>query len=191
MIIEGFSAFAATVLAVSLATERLVSFAKAAAPRWLADEKKTDASEPDLLGDSWRRIRVHAVALVSAWVASASLPEEGFALFGSVVLSAGNLALPVPILALLSMGGSAFWTNIIGYASAAKDLRMQERSSNGLLFKAEAKERGVIAADSGIAAVTRAATTKGAAKTEALATLNATNTPPAFDTPTSRLVAHG
>jgi hypothetical protein len=190
MIIEGFSAFAATVLAVSLATERLVAFVKSAAPRWFADEKKTEASEVDLLGDSWRRIRVHAVALVSAWLASASLPEGGFALLGKVVLSAGNIAIPVPLLALLSMGGSAFWTSIVGYASTAKDLRMQERSSQGLKFRADAKEHGVIASDAGIAAVARAASQPAPGLSKVLETMAAIS-PPAFDTPTSRVASHG
>lgn len=189
MVIEGFSAFAATVLAVSLATERLVAFAKAAAPRWLADEKKTEASEVDLLGDSWRRIRVNLVALVSAWIASASLPEQGFAPLGSVLFGGGT-AIPVPLLALLSMGGSAFWANIVGYASAAKDIRMQERSSQGLDFQAKAKEHGRIAADAGIAAVARGAGKTAPGLPEVLGNV-ATIASPAFDLPTSRLVSHG
>jgi hypothetical protein len=190
MIIEQFSAFAAIVLAVSLATERLVAFAKSALPTWLADEKKTDASEVDLLGDRGRRIRVHAVALVSAWIASASLAEPGFSLIGKVAVGSGSAALPVPLLAFLSMGGSAFWTNIVGYASAAKDLRVQERSRRGLDFQAEAKRMGRLASDAGIAAVPRRASGPATDVAKVAGTITSL-TQPGFDIPASRVVTHG
>jgi hypothetical protein len=156
MIIEEISAFVATVLAVSLATERLVVIAKTAAPVWLADEKKTDAAEVDLLGDRWRRLRVHLLAFLTAWLIAASLAEFDF--MGRVELgSASGASMHVLVLALLSMGGSAFWASIVGYASAAKDIRMQARASEALSFQAKAKEQGKVPADSGIAAVARGA----------------------------------
>jgi hypothetical protein len=190
MIIEEFSAFAATVLAISLATERLVVFAKSALPIWLADEKKTDTTEVDLLGDRWRRIRVHAVALLSAWIASASLAESGFSFFGDVALGSSSAMLPVPLLAFLSMAGSAFWTNIVGYASAAKDIRVQERSRRGLDFQAEAKRMGRVASNAGIAAVARRAS-EPATDISKVADVLTSLTQPSFDISTSRLVAHG
>ncbi len=190
MIIESFGAFAATVLGVSLATERLVVFAKAAFPRWLAEEKKTDAAEVDLIADRGRRVRVHLVAFVAALIASASLAEQRFDLLGEVPLGAGGAALPVPLLALLSMAGSAFWTNLVGYASAAKDIRMQERSSLGLDFQAKAREYGRVPADSGIAAATRGAS-PGAAELATVMDRMTTISQPAFDVPESRVVSHG
>jgi hypothetical protein len=149
--IEDLSAFIATVLAVSLTTERIVAVVKTAFPVWMAAERKTESAEVDLLGDRWRRLRVHLVAFVVAWVASASLANFQF-LSGSVKLGTAGAEIPVFFLAILSMGGSAFWSSVISYASAAKDIQNQARASGSLAFQVQARAAGRVPTDSGLAA---------------------------------------
>jgi hypothetical protein len=185
--IDDLSAFLTLLLGVSLATERLVAVAKTSFPIWLADEKKTAALETDLIGDRWRRLRVQLVAFIAAWVISGSLADWNF--FGPVnVAAAGAIALPAPLLALLSMGGSALWTSLLGYASAAKDVRAQDRAKGGLAFRAEARRQGVTALDAGIAAISRGGTVDAPSLADALARLG-TLEPPPFDAP-SRVVSN-
>ncbi|HEU5170710.1 MAG TPA: hypothetical protein VFU46_09235 [Gemmatimonadales bacterium] len=189
MSINDLSAFVATLLAVSLATERLVVVAKTSFPTWLADEKKTPAQETDLIRDRWRRIRVQLVALAAAWVTAAALAN--FDPTGEVPLGAdGSGSIPVPLLALLSMGGSALWTSIVGYASALKDIRTLERASGSLGFHARAREQGLTAVDAGTAAVARGASRAAPGLTAAIERIGTLDQPP-LQEPASRVARHG
>jgi hypothetical protein len=58
MIIDNLTAFVALILAISLASERLVTFIKTIFPK-LADEAKTEAQEVDLDKDKGRRFIVN------------------------------------------------------------------------------------------------------------------------------------
>lgn len=186
--IDDLSAFLTLLLGTSLATERLVAVAKTSFPIWLADEKKTAALETDLVGDRPRRLRVQLVAFIAAWVVSGSLADWNF--FGPVnVATAGAIALPAPFLALLAMGGSALWTSLLGYASAAKDFRAQERAMGGLEFRAEARQQGVTALDAGIAAISRGGTGDAPSLAAALNNIGALEPPP-FGSRDSRMVSH-
>jgi len=185
---ENLSAFVATVLAVSLSTERLVAVVKTAFPVWMAAEKKTNSSEVDLVGDRWRRLRVQLVAFVSAWVASAAVAELHF--FGSITIGTGPMRIPVIVLALLSMGGSAFWSSVVNYASAAKDIQQQTRATSGLAFQAEARRQGKTPLDSGMAAVARGGAEVAPGLASTLKTITSLSQP-AFAAAESRLATNG
>lgn len=144
MPIETLSALFATILGVSLGTERLVTIVKALLPG-LAQERRNDAGQPDHTKDRPRRVAVQVVAFVSAWVTAAFLASGGkFDLFGGVsVASASTITIPVPLLGLLATGGSAFWTSAIAYASHVKDIAAERRTAQRLANRATAKTAGV------------------------------------------------
>jgi hypothetical protein len=50
---------------------------------------------------------------------------------------------PVALVGLLASGGSAFWTNVIGYASAVKDISADKRTAQRLSNREKAKDQGV------------------------------------------------
>lgn len=112
----------ATLLAISLAGERIVAIFKTMFPTWLAEPSATPGAAPVAIkDDQWRRLRVQAVAFIACWVASGTLATGGFSLMGDIPV--GGLELHVLIAGLLTMGGSAFWTQVLGISSALKDLK--------------------------------------------------------------------
>lgn len=150
MDINLLSTFAAFILGVSMATERIVAILKTFFP-CLADEKKNDAQEVDLVADRPRRITLQILAIAAAWITSAFLAGKGgFAPFDNVNIS-GGIAMPAWVLAILASGGAAFWKSVIEYASAVKDLRTQQRATEGLSFHMKAQAMGVQAVDGGMA----------------------------------------
>lgn len=151
MDINLLSTFAAFILGVSMATERVVAIFKTFCPA-LADEKKNDAQEVDLVADRPRRIKLQLLAIIAAWLTSAFLAGEGnFAPFANVKID-GGIQLPAWVLAILASGGAAFWKSVIEYASAVKDLRTQQRATESLSFHKKAQIMGVQAVDGGMAA---------------------------------------
>ncbi|HEX6909479.1 MAG TPA: hypothetical protein VF142_03760 [Longimicrobium sp.] len=117
-----YAAVIATLLAISLAGERIVAVLKTMFPAWLAEPLATPGTAPvGIQDDKGRRLRVQAVAFLACWVASASLLPGDFNLVGTLHL--GGLALNVVVVGLLTMGGSAFWTQVLGISSALKDLK--------------------------------------------------------------------
>ena len=116
----------AMILAISMAGERIVAIVKTMMPGWFADpaDAAPDAPAPSPTADRGRRLRVQAVAFVACWVAAASLMPGGFDLLGTLQMDA--LALPTAVVGLLAMGGSAFWTQVLGISSALKDLKNAE-----------------------------------------------------------------
>jgi hypothetical protein len=153
MDIDDLSAMLAVVLAVSLATERLVTIVKAALPR-LAVEQRNQAGEVDLAVDRTRRLTVQAVAFAGAWITSAFMAGEGVLSWGAFgeLVRAGTVAMPAPVLALLASGGSAFWTQVLQYTGAVKDIAATRKASESLAFRAQAESMGVTPVDSGRAA---------------------------------------
>ena len=156
MTINNLSEMATTLLAISLASERVVTIAKTAFLIWLADEKKTDAQEVDLVADRTRRLIVLAIAFASSWVTASFLADgDGVAkLIGVVPFGNAptNFGIPVWIIGLLASGGSSLWSNFLGYTKAVKDVQTQRKASEGLTYSKAAKEQGLITYDSGNAA---------------------------------------
>lgn len=115
----------ATLLAISLAAERIVAVVKTMSPGWFAEPAAAapGAPVPTAAQDRGRRLRVQAVAFAACWVAAASL-NPGFEFF--TLFTRGDLDLPTPLVALLAMGGSAFWSQVLGISSALKDLKQAQ-----------------------------------------------------------------
>src|SRR3989442_9119664 len=114
-------------LAISLASDRLVTLAKNAVP-WLATPRTGADLKEDEGADRPRRLLVMLVAFVASLVTSAFFVPPGSKMLRKVPLGAVNESyqLPVVIVALLATGGSAFWGNVLGYARALRDVRAQE-----------------------------------------------------------------
>jgi|GEM_PF-2603161 len=158
MIIDDLSEMSATLLAISLASERIVTIAKTAFPVWLADEKKTDAQETDLVADRSRRLFVLAIAFVSAWLTASLLVDESWSLgslVGNIIIGGDTsntdkgLHLNVLIVGLLASGGSSLWSNVLGYTKAVKEVQTQRKASEGLDYSQKAKDQGLTTFDSG------------------------------------------
>lgn len=149
---DDLSSLTAAILTISFATERLITAIKTAAPTWFAEEKRTAAQETDLIADRFRRFRVLGAAYLASWTSAALFADGGFDYLGWIGFGASNNHLPVFLLGLLATGGSAFWANAIGYLGAAKDIRLQQKASDGLSFKLKAEQVGVSPVDTGRAA---------------------------------------
>lgn len=129
-------------VAVSLATERLVTFVKSLIP-WL-DKTPVDSVSglPDLPEERKRKIALQILAAIAAWI-TVSLFIDSFNPLTPVPISADNkMVWPAWLLALLSTGGSTFWNDALGYAKAAKDTKRQQRASQRLDLAEKATLRG-------------------------------------------------
>jgi hypothetical protein len=155
--VSDLGAMLALLLAVSLATERLVTIAKTTFPQGLADDRRNEAGEVDLVADRSRRLVLQAVALVGAWITSALIASRGQltpeAFLG--VVHAGTVAIPAPVVALLACGGSAFWAQVVQYVGAVKDIAATRRASESLVYRRQAEGMGVTPVASGQAARTQ------------------------------------
>jgi hypothetical protein len=134
-------------LAISLASERLVTIIKTMIP-WLAKETKTQAMEENLEGDRARRLIVQAIAIGTSWL-TVGLSFSHWKPWDTV--SVGGSSYAVIALALLGSGGSALWNNLLGYTKAVKDVRTVEKASLSLDYHTQATQKGVVATDSGVA----------------------------------------
>jgi hypothetical protein len=150
--IADLSATIAVLLSISLATERLVTIVKTIFPA-LAVEKKTAAGEVALAPDRPRRLTLQGIALAAAWITASFLAtgdqpaELTWNFFGQV--QAGTLKIWVPIVALLASGGSAFWTQLLQYTGAVRDIAVTRKASDSLDFRGKADAMGARPADSG------------------------------------------
>lgn len=127
MNIDYLASFAATLLAISLASERLVTYLKTLFPR-LGVERRNLLGEVDAKADRPRRLTVHVIAFLSGWVTAGFMVGENFNAFGSILFEFGksNVGLPVWIVGILAGSGSAFWNNVLGYTKAVKDVRARD-----------------------------------------------------------------
>ncbi len=121
MPLDNLSDLSAVLLAISLATERLVVILKTVFPK-LGEERPPEPGESSDEADRMRRLSVLGVAYVCA-LATAWLIADGW----TIEYGAGKRAISIFGVALLASGGSAFWTQVVGFASAAKDVRKMER----------------------------------------------------------------
>ncbi len=124
MSIDALFSIVALLLSISLAGERLVTFLKTIVP-WLAIEKKDSAGRADPKEDWKRSGMVQLLSFLASWVTAAFLAEGGFDLVGVLKVGSGTNATSIPILVvgLLSSGGSAFWSGVLGWVKAVKDTR--------------------------------------------------------------------
>ena len=114
MTIDKLIAIVGLILALSIASERLVEIVKGYVP-WLNTAAATDA------GEGRRRATLQLMAVVAgvitAWLSRAYIPKEvSDALDGWAVLGLG----------LLASGGSGFWNAILSYVLKVKDLKVIE-----------------------------------------------------------------
>ncbi len=114
------------VLAVSLASERLVTLLKTTFPALASPTVAPGAPVPPINGKERRRqFVVMLIAFLAAWLTAGFLYKDGYNPFKSYALS-NDVNLPIWVIGLLASGGSAFWTSLLGYARAAKDISNQK-----------------------------------------------------------------
>lgn len=121
MPLDNLSDLSALLAAVSLATERLVVIVKTMLPQLSAERIPAPGQSPDE-ADRGRRLTVIGVAYVCALATSVLVADGWQFTYGD-----GTRAVSVFAVALLASGGSAFWTQVMSFASAAKDVRQYER----------------------------------------------------------------
>jgi len=143
---ELLDALVPLLLAISLATERLVTIVKTVLP-FLAVEQKNDAQEVNLSKDLWRRLTVQAVGIAGSYVTVGLL----FSQWGLAdTVEVAHVKYRVIVLAVLGSGGSAFWSSLLGYTRALKDAKVVERAATSMEFHARAREQGRTPIDSGV-----------------------------------------
>ena len=121
MPLDNLSEFSTLLAAISLATERLVVIVKTIFPRLGAARPGAPTGVSDDEADRWRRLSVLGVAylcaLVTVWIIA-----DGW----TIEYGRNNRSVSIFGVALLACGGSAFWAQIVSFASAAKDARQFE-----------------------------------------------------------------
>ena len=129
MNIDAISELIAIVLAISLATERLVVAIRTPknflgfipTGEWLNKEK---AQEDDGL----RRFFVQLVSFACATFTVGWLTPDVNEIWDPLArITIANQSFPLLIIALLATGGSSFWKNILGYTKAVRDIRKDEQ----------------------------------------------------------------
>jgi len=118
--LSNLSEVSTVLVAISLATERLVVVVKTVFPK-LATAPTLPPGADENVHDRGRRLMVIGVAYLCALVTSWFVAGGWFIQYAD-----HSRQLSVFAVALLASGGSAFWTQVVGFASAAKDARQVE-----------------------------------------------------------------
>jgi hypothetical protein len=105
------------IMAISLASERLVTFLKTLIP-YLAGDPLSKPTDPRTT-DRVRQLIVMVITFLAAWLTTFLIPMTNDP-------KSPIIHLPDWLLALLASGGSAFWNNILGYLKATKDINIQK-----------------------------------------------------------------
>ncbi|MDP1891400.1 MAG: hypothetical protein Q8K55_10970 [Gemmatimonadaceae bacterium] len=121
---DALSTLASLALAGSLAVERLVTIIKTFFPS-LNEVGRPAWGESDERADQDRRLRVLFVTIIASQLTAFFLATGDGGLSGAVKVSS-ELGVPWPLFGLLISGGSAFWTSVVAYASALKDVQKSE-----------------------------------------------------------------
>lgn len=129
---DALSTLASLALAGSLAVERLVTIIKTFFPS-LNEVARPAWGESDARADMDRRLRVLLVTIIASQLTAFLLASGDGGLRGQVMVNE-EFGVPWSLFGLLISGGSAFWTSIVSYASALKDVQ------KGLAKKAEGEE---------------------------------------------------
>jgi hypothetical protein len=139
--IEQLIALSTVMLAISLATERFVALVKSFWP-WLAEERKDANNLIDVVPERKRILAVQLVSLVGAYLTT-SLANDSFNLARDFCFGDPKACWPAALIALLGSGGSAFWTQLLGYANAVKEVKKQQRAEQRLNLAEQANQRGI------------------------------------------------
>ena len=121
---DALSTLASLALAGSLAVERLVTIIKTFFPS-LSEVARPALGESDARADMDRRLRVLLVTIFASQLTAYILASGDGGLGGEIKVGP-QLGIPWPLFGLLISGGSAFWTSIVAYASALKDVQKGE-----------------------------------------------------------------
>lgn len=121
MPLDNLSEFSTLLAAISLATERLVVIVKTIFPRLGTPRPASAAGVSEDEADRMRRLSVLAVAYLCA-LATAWIVADGW----TIEYGSHNRSVSIFGVALLACGGSAFWSQVVSFASAAKDARQFE-----------------------------------------------------------------
>ncbi len=119
----------AFILGVSLASERLIELFKTLFPALAYQHSLTDENSENLTSEKSRRIVIQLISVLCGYLSVGLIYGEWS---GSHQFPGGQ-NINVFLLAILSSGGSVFWTQILGYSKALKDLKKLEARSQGSL----------------------------------------------------------
>jgi hypothetical protein len=106
------------VLGISVAGERLVTIIKSFTP-WLPAPAGTGATGPVTNSDIAKRIALIVISFGCCLLTTALFHKNAPSLSAFDMGTVGKIS--SWIVALMATGGSAFWTNLLGYFSALKD----------------------------------------------------------------------
>jgi hypothetical protein len=132
---DALSSLASLALAGSLAVERLVTIIKTFFPS-LSEVAHPRRGESDERADMDRRLRVLLVTIFASQL-TAFILASGDGGLGDTVKVGPAQGIPWPLFGLLISGGSAFWTSIVAYVSALKDVQKGEAKRVELLEQNE------------------------------------------------------
>jgi hypothetical protein len=126
--IEAISELVAVVLAISLATERLVLVIRTPQKflwiiplgQWLNNENKVHPEQ-----DGPRRLVVQMISFLCALFTVGWFAAGGWDPLASITIASQTV--PLWLLAILATGGSSFWKNLLGYTKAVRDIRIEEK----------------------------------------------------------------
>lgn len=118
MSIEHVSELFAIVLALSVATDRLVLMIR-------TPVKYLNQENPNPARDWGRRTLVQIISLICALVIVGFLSDQKWGLDGSVRIGPEESPVDIPliILGVLATGGSSLWKNLLGLSKAVRDVR--------------------------------------------------------------------
>lgn len=110
------------ILGVSMASERILELLKTLFP-WLAIQKSvTDDNRERSGNEILRRVLIQVISFLSGWMTAglvAANANEWICLSGRI----GDSKIPAVVIGLLSSAGSVFWTQIVAYSKALKDIK--------------------------------------------------------------------
>lgn len=119
MSIESLSVLMALILAISLVTERVMTFIKTAIPG-IANDLEAAGKERA------RRVFMQVLAFATACGTAGFMVEGDWTLRGTIQLAEGAGTIPVLMLGLLATGGSALWKDLLGITNTIKRVKKGE-----------------------------------------------------------------
>ena len=123
MNLDNFYVLITFLIALSLAVERIVLIIRTPIG-WLNEEKQDNR-----LLEGLRKLLVLLITLAASIVTTGFLAGDGWSLYETLNIGSAEhpFRIPFTVIAILAMGGSSFWKNILGYTKAVRDLRTETR----------------------------------------------------------------